>query len=217
MLAEGMNYKYVIVKFFVIFVRLFTCSYSCLKSSTRNYPYIQCTPQVNTNGVLSFGEPYAVSSSGGLNFSSIITPPIIAPFWDDINTNIGGAIYYRQDTNPAIHEQLRQKVSAEYPEVTRFIPSLVFVATWYRVEANDINFSLLHNTFQVVVISDGTLTFVCFNYDDLQWGGSNTLIGVSAGDGVNSLTGLGSLSEYVVFNQFSYLTYRIDSKLLLLL
>ena len=167
-------------------------------------------PQVNTNGVLSFGQPYTRTSSSGSNFDSVFSPPIIAPFWDDINVQNGGAIYYRQVINSFVIEQVQQELSSHYPEVGSFYPSLVFVATWDRVAA----FSSFNgrNTFQVIIASDGSQSFVRFTYGDIGWGGFNTLIGVSAGDGVNYITHPASLSSNIQFLDGTNVSYRIDSK-----
>ena len=46
------------------------------------------------------------------------------------------------------------------------------------------------NTFQAVIASDGSRTYVLFIYDDIQWPsiGTLTIIGFNAGDGVRSYT-----------------------------
>ena len=43
------------------------------------------------------------------------------------------------------------------------------------------------NTFQVVLATDGFLSFVFYIYIDIQWGGP-TQLGFNAGDGMNSFT-----------------------------
>ena len=166
---------------------------------------------MNTNGVISFGRTFTSASSGGSLFNAVFSPPIIAPFWDDINIRNGGEIYYRQDTDPVVAEEVRQEVFSQYPEVGPFSPTLVFVATWDRVAAFS-GFPGLVNTFQVVIASDGFRTFVRFSYGDIQWGGSSTLIGVSAGDGFNFITHPASLSSNITSIDDSSVTYRIDSK-----
>ena len=52
----------------------------------------------------------------------------------------------------------------------------------------DVNVSLYlqHNTFQVVLATDGEKSFVFFIYYDIQWGSGG--VGFSAGDGVRSFT-----------------------------
>ena len=159
--------------------------------------------------MLSFGVRYTQTSSGGSNFDSVFgSPPIIAPFWDDINIRVGGVIYYRQEFDPFIVDLVREGVASQFPEVGFFFPSLVFVATWDRVAPFGSRSGF--NTFQAVIASDGSRTFVRFTYGDIQWGGNSTLIGVSAGDQRNFITHPASLSPSVVFLDGTNVTYRID-------
>ena len=162
--------------------------------------------------MISLGESFTRTSSEGLNFSSIISPPLIAPFWDDVDVTKGGTIYYRQDNTSSIAEQLQQDFHTEFPGIGSFYPTLVFVATWNRVQAFDSSFSGLVNTFQVVIASDGEKTFVKFNYGAIQWGGTSTLIGVSAGDQVNFIVHPASHTTSVLSLDNTATTYRIDSK-----
>ena len=167
---------------------------------------------MNANGVLSFGRFFRTTNSGGSNFNTVSSPPIIAPFWNDINVERGGTIYYRQDNTSFIANQVQQYIITQFPDIGFFYPSLVFVATWDRVEQFGGSRGLV-NTFQVVIASDGVQTFVRFSYRDIQWGGSNTLIGVSAGDRINFITHPASLSSFVTSLLDNTTTpYRIDSK-----
>ena len=161
--------------------------------------------QVNTNGVLSFGTRH--TSALTTNFNSLSSPPIIAPFWDDVDITRGGTIYYRQGSNSTITEFVQKAVASEYPEAASFQPSLVFVATWDRVEPFGFSNRGRVNTFQVVVASDGTRTFVRFSYGDIQWGGFNTIIGVTAGDRVNFITHPASQSTAVLMLYNTTTTY----------
>ena len=163
--------------------------------------------QVNTNGVLSFGTPH--TSAFATNFNTI-SSPIIAPFWDDIDITRGGTIYYRQVSNSTITELVQKALVSEYPEAASFQPSLVFVATWDRVESFRSSDRGRVNTFQVVIASDGTWTFVQFSYGGIQWGGVTTLIGVTAGDRVNFITHPASRSMAVLMLYNTTITYRID-------
>ena len=102
---------------------------------------------MNTNGVLSLGRSFTDYSSGGSNFDSVFSPPIIAPFWDDVNINNGGTINYRQDFGSSIADQVQQDIiNTLFPDVGSFSPSLVFVATWDRVEAFSSSLRGLVNT-----------------------------------------------------------------------
>ncbi len=166
---------------------------------------------MNTNGVLSLGESFTQPTSSGRDFDSVFSPPIVAPFWDNVNIMDGGVIYYRQVFDSLIVDLVRQEVASQFPEVGFFFPSLVFVATWDTVAQFAGNGS--RNTFQAVIASDGSQTFVRFAYGDIQWGGSNTLIGVSAGDGLNLIAHPASLSSNVQLLDGTNVSYRIDSKL----
>ena len=169
--------------------------------------------QVSTNGLLSFGVPFTQTSSNGQDFDSLFsTPPIVAPFWDDINVLNGGTIYYRQDSDTMIVEQLRRELSMEYPEAELFHPSLMFIATWDMVAPFSFQSIGAVNTFQVTVATDGTVTFVRFSYGAIQWGGLETLIGVSAGDGFNFITHPSSLSSSVLSLDTTTVFYRVDRK-----
>ena len=157
--------------------------------------------------MLSFGQPFTRFSSSGSNFDSVFSPPIIAPFWDDVDIRNGGTIYYRQDNSSSIADQVQQQIYTQYPNIGFFYPSLIFVATWHRVAAFSSSFGGLFNTFQVIIASDGSRAFVRFNYEDIQWGGSNTLIGVSAGDGINFVIHPASLSSSVLLLGGTTTTY----------
>ena len=126
---------------------------------------------------------------------------------------IEGTIYYREDVDPMTADRLRREISAEFPEAGTFNPSVVFVATWDRVASFHFEFRGLRNTFQVVIASDGSMTFVLFNYGDMQWGGVSTLIGVNAGDGFNSVTHPASFSTQVQLLDNTTVSYRVDSEL----
>ena len=165
---------------------------------------------MNTNGILSFREAFTSSSSGGNGFNSIaLTHPIIAPFWDNIDTNFGGQIHYRQEFDPTITDAVQLDISAKFPDVTGFFPTLVYVVTWETVEPSSSTFRGMVNTFQAVIASDGVNSFVRFNYGDLQWE-TGALIGISAGDTVNFIQDSSSLTASVLSLANSALVHRID-------
>ena len=169
---------------------------------------------MNTNGLLSFGRAHTIGSSFGATFTNLFTPPIIAPFWDDIDItkNAGGTIYYRQSSDPALVEQVQRAIVLDDPEAASFQPSLIFVATWYRVAPFNVSVPRgLRNTFQAVIASDGALTYVRFSYGDIEWGGFSTLIGVSAGDRINFVTHPASQSSSVLSLDNTTVTYRVGN------
>ena len=163
--------------------------------------------------MLSLRGVFARTTSGGFNFDSVIgSQPLIAPFWDDVNVVNGGTIYYRQDNTSSVADQVQREINMQFSNTESFYPSLVFVATWDRVAAFGNVLIGLTNTFQVVIASDGQKTFVRFTYGDIQWGGTNTLIGVSAGDRLNFITHPASLNSSVLSLDNSTVTYQIDQR-----
>ena len=58
------------------------------------------------------------------------------------------------------------------------------------------------NTFQCVLVTDGSLSFVIFLYGEIQWPatgrGRPALVGVNAGDGIKQLNVSGSLTEDII-------------------
>ena len=61
-------------------------------------------------------------------------PPLIAPFWDDVNPSIGGNIYYRQsnDSSSQLAFQ-RLLLGLDVGELAEFLPTNLFIATWDQV------------------------------------------------------------------------------------
>ena len=56
------------------------------------------------------------------------------------------------------------------------------------------------NTFQAVLATDGTMTYVMFLYEDIEWGSNQTTIGFNAGDRFQSITLPESLTTEGVLN-----------------
>ena len=57
-------------------------------------------------------------------------PPLIAPFWHDVDTISGGNIFYRQTSDPQLLLEFR--LAARIHSFT-FNPDSIFVVTWDRV------------------------------------------------------------------------------------
>ena len=51
---------------------------------------------------------------------------------------------------------------------TKFKPSRVYIITWDQVAAYNGN-SSLNNTFQLVIATDGKLSFLIFNFGIMSW------------------------------------------------
>jgi hypothetical protein len=89
---------------------------------------------VNSNGVISFGVV------GFRDYRAIPfpfqSPPLIAPFWDDFDPSVRGAIYYRQ-TNDSDQLQLFYNytllLNDEELNDSEYYPTHLFIATWDEV------------------------------------------------------------------------------------
>uniref|UniRef100_W5KKC9 NIDO domain-containing protein n=1 Tax=Astyanax mexicanus TaxID=7994 RepID=W5KKC9_ASTMX len=114
---------------------------------------------VNNNGHLTFDQawysysPYQFPANGGRD--------IIAPFWTDIDNRGNGVISYQQYSSGDVLTQATQDINQYFPQI-HFSATWVFVATWDRVAYY--SYSGTETSFQVVLISDGQLSFVLMNY-----------------------------------------------------
>ncbi|KAI7796846.1 sushi, nidogen and EGF-like domain-containing protein 1 [Triplophysa rosa] len=117
---------------------------------------------VNNDGHLSFIQP-------SLEFIPY-TPPsnrgedIIAPLWTDIDISQNGVISYQQYTEGVVLAKATQDINLYFPDLS-FNATWVFVATWDRVAY--FYHTGTESSFQVVLISDGNLSFVLMNYGDI--------------------------------------------------
>jgi autotransporter-associated beta strand protein len=123
---------------------------------------------VNTNGVMSFGGAvYAyVPQLLGANFAGI---DMIAPFWADADTTASGSVWFRTSTDGAFLKSLSRDVKAGIPGAVNFTPTFAQVVTWDQVGAFPAG--TVKNTYQMVLVSDGTQTYTVFKYPDgaIKW------------------------------------------------
>ena len=86
---------------------------------------------MNSNGVLSFDDPFTEYRPRVFPF---ISPPLIAPFWRDLNPSRGGSISYRQ-TNDSLELQRVHGLlsSLDVGDLVGFFPIQLFVVTWNQV------------------------------------------------------------------------------------
>ncbi len=118
---------------------------------------------INTNGVISFLSPI-YKNNPTKNYP--ISTPLISPFWSDINTFVGGQIYYRESFFSCDLNQAKNEIASIYSSAFR--PSRLYIITWDQVAANDGN-SSVNNTFQVVIATDGKLSFLIYNFGEMSW------------------------------------------------
>ena len=88
-----------------------------------------CHPhlQVNTNGVLSFDQPFQVRFPGKFPNNSIGK---ISPYWQDFDTSQSGRIYYRNTTDITLLRRAQFSLWDTFPSARDFFPSYLFIATW---------------------------------------------------------------------------------------
>ena len=159
-------------------------------------PFI--TLQISSNGALSFRTPFYVFIPEPFPIPSNV---LIAPFWDDSDNSAGGQVLYRFRNDQPLLDLIAEIVYKYF--FVYFHPWEVFIVTWaglpqYSGPLNVVSIDVGHvhiqscscnffqvNTFQAVLTTDGSSTYVFFLYRDLQWGDSDTTVGFNAGDGIN--------------------------------
>ncbi|CAM4711958.1 unnamed protein product [Leuciscus chuanchicus] len=134
---------------------------------------------VNNNGHLTFNQPsdqyipYPFPANGG--------PDIIAGLWTDLDNHARGVVSYHQYTSGSVLTRATQDINNHFPNLT-FIASWVFVATWDKVPYYPI--SNTETSFQVVLISGSSFSFILMNYGDIAVTGHQVEAGY---DTVNSI------------------------------
>jgi len=86
--------------------------------------------QVNTNGILSFRQPF---SSSFIRQFPLLTVPLIAPYWENFDLRRGGNIFYRQTSNTTLLQRVQNQLQESFPSAGDFSPTRLFIATWERV------------------------------------------------------------------------------------
>ncbi|XP_051770088.1 uncharacterized protein LOC127523435 isoform X2 [Ctenopharyngodon idella] len=118
---------------------------------------------VNNNGDLTFDVP--LSQWIPNYFPANSTRDIIAPLWTDINNRGGGNISYRQVTDAYLLKRASRDINKYYPNL-RFSASWVFIATWDKVPY--FRMTNTSSSFQAVLVSGGSLSFVMMNYRNIS-------------------------------------------------
>ena len=172
---------------------------------------------INTDGGITFKGPYT-DFDAEIDFPiEDNEKPMIAVYWADAKTHLGGDIYYRQTTDQDIldlaTQQIHSKSGCAY---SQFTAAWAYIVTWDQIAffgATEIGVSK-RNTFQLVLVVDssGENSFSIVNYDRLDWTtgtsgsghedtglqGHSALVGFDAGDGTNYKKLPGSKTSSVV-------------------
>uniref|UniRef100_A0A8B9JEZ0 Si:ch73-329n5.2 n=1 Tax=Astyanax mexicanus TaxID=7994 RepID=A0A8B9JEZ0_ASTMX len=153
---------------------------------------------VNNNGHLTFDQawysysPYQFPANGGRD--------IIAPYWTDIDNRGNGVISYQQYSSGDVLTQATQDINQYFPQI-HFSATWVFVATWDRVAYY--SYSGTETSFQVVLISDGQLSFVLMNYGHIATTGRGVQAGYDTSDSSYYFSIPGSF-QHNYNNDFTY-------------
>ena len=89
----------------------------------------------------------------------------IAPYSLDLDTRKGGIIYYRETSNRTIMINISRDIHTAGLDKS-FIPTSAIIVTYSNVAAYSP--SHLKHTFQIVLASNGRLTYAVLNYKQLD-------------------------------------------------
>ncbi|KYO26244.1 sushi, nidogen and EGF-like domain-containing protein 1 [Alligator mississippiensis] len=147
---------------------------------------------VNNNGVVSFGVSVAQYTPDPFPLAD--GRPFVAPYWGDVDTRLGGHVYYRQSRDATLLRRLTRDLRAYFPGI-HFTATWALVATWDHVAffGAATTVARKENTFQAVLATDGDISFIMLNYEDIQW-----TTGIASGG--DPLTGLGGTAAQAGFN-----------------
>ncbi|XP_071969230.1 alpha-tectorin-like [Engystomops pustulosus] len=119
---------------------------------------------VNNNGLLSFDMPINESKTQDI---PIAGETFLAPFWADVDNSLSGDIYYRWSNDSDLLSLNENELKIYFSDIF-YTPKWVLVATWDKVPCYNSSTDKV-NTFQAVLSTDETNTFIMYNYGDIQW------------------------------------------------
>lgn len=147
---------------------------------------------VNNNGLVSFLRE--VSQFTPVAFPIAGDRRVVAAFWADVDNRRGGRVFYRESLDQEVLTQASHHVRAYFSDLPLFNASWVLISTWHQVTFFGGNSKTPVNTFQVVLITDGELSFTIFQYHNITW--TTGMHTTSGGD----LQGLGGTAAQAGFN-----------------
>jgi hypothetical protein len=173
---------------------------------------VQTDVYIGSNGILSFGTPYNTFLNQELPVPGQV---LVAPFWDDVDTRFGsGTISFEvQDSGyflEEVSEFIRRRRSA-----LDFTGTWMLIVYWEAVHPYIGVFNPEENTFQAIIITNGTYSYSLFTYkcDLMEWDNGVT-IGYSDGDEF-FMNNVPSTREVACFNlpvsNFSNIIYRLSA------
>ncbi|KAK3087620.1 hypothetical protein FSP39_008510 [Pinctada imbricata] len=155
--------------------------------------------QVNNNGILTFHDRLNEYKPRAFPLGENIA--LIAPFWADVDTErVGGKVWYSnpgETVNSSLLSRASQEIQTYFIQQRKFQSTWVFVATWEDVGYYGASGTGKdrENTFQAVLVTDESRSFVIFNYNKVEW---TTGAGFNAGDQRNYYSIEGAQTDAVV-------------------
>ena len=114
--------------------------------------------QVNTNGILSFRSRFTSPFRRSFPFFSV---PLIAPYWDNVDTRRFGNVFYRQTTDTNLLTRARNQLQELFPSAGNFTPTYLFIATWDRVAQRFGGSQVLVPHSEILITIHTTVIFNC--------------------------------------------------------
>ncbi|XP_042370318.1 alpha-tectorin-like, partial [Plectropomus leopardus] len=145
---------------------------------------------VNQNGHLTFNQP--LSDYIAKKFPMYGPRDIIGPLWVDLDNRELGQIYYNQYTSGSVLQQATQDINTYFPKL-KFNANWVFVATWYELAYYPNSGTC--TTFQAVLISGGSYSFVLMNYGWIAATNRSVQAGYDTVDSIHHFSIPGSFSD----------------------
>uniref|UniRef100_A0AC35F270 Uncharacterized protein n=1 Tax=Panagrolaimus sp. PS1159 TaxID=55785 RepID=A0AC35F270_9BILA len=154
----------------------------------------QATLWINENGLISFNRkisdftPWCKAAQSDYR--------IIAPFWADVDARRSGDIYYRQTTDAAVLAKGEAELAKAFSDIGHIDLKWAFIATWvnvtyFRDPPGSDESTRLRNTFQAILLTDGSQSFTIFYYNKITW---------TTGDVSNGINGLGGTPAEVGYD-----------------
>ena len=97
---------------------------------------------------------------------------MITPYWADLDLKYGGNVFYRQTTDTIIIEKASVQIKNSFHSFNNAQFNWAFIITWSNISffgLSECPNANKRDTFQLVLVSDGSHSFAIFNYNLIEW------------------------------------------------
>ncbi|XP_036834824.1 sushi, nidogen and EGF-like domain-containing protein 1 isoform X3 [Oncorhynchus mykiss] len=147
---------------------------------------------VNNNGLVSFLRE--VSQFTPVAFPIAGDRRVVAAFWADVDNRRAGQVFYRESKDPSVLLRATADVRRHFSGFPEFTATWILISTWHNVTFFGGSDITPVNTFQLVLITNGEVSFTIFQYHEITW-----TTGMHASSG-GDLAGLGGIAAQAGFN-----------------